>query len=665
VLEREPDLDALPQTTPPAVRRLLRRCLEKSWKRRLPDLAVARLEIDDALAGLEDAPTGAVITTGSGRPSRWRERAAWLIVLVIVGAAALYPLSRGRPAPELLRFEVATPPTSDAFAFALSPDGRQIVFVASADGTPLLWVRALDQIAAQPLGGTERASYPFWSVDGRAVGFFADGKLKRKDLAGGPPQVLADASSPRGGTWNADGDIVFAAEATAGLRRVSETGGAVTAVTELAADHGSHRWPQFLPDSRRFLFFVGLGQQGARGVYLGSLDGGTPARVLAGETAALFAPPEHLLRVVQDVLVVHRFEPGRGAADPMSHPLAQPVGTDDGAFHSAFSVSATGLLAHRHAVGTERQLVWLDRAGSPLATLGPIDGGVPSSPELERAGRRLVLSRAPEGTGDIWLIDDVERNTARRMTFDPGVDAFPVLSPDGARLIFSSGRNGRLDLFAKAATGIGDEQPLLTSEHDKVPNDWSPDGGFLLYTDQDPATGSDLWAAPLEDAGGADGNAGPRAGRPVAVSRTGFDEGQGRFSPDGQWVAYVSNETGRQEIYVQPFPGPGAKTTISTGGGIYPRWHPDGTELLYIGPDMRLMSVPIDTSRPGSLEPGGPRPLFSTRIATTGPYVLSAGIFARAQYAVAADGRFLFNVAEDVDAPPITVVVNWLASLAD
>jgi Tol biopolymer transport system component len=238
-----------------------------------------------------------------------------------------------------------------------------------------------------------------------------------------------------------------------------------------------------------------------------------------------------------------------------------------------------------------------------------------------------------------------------------------VWSPDGARLIFSSGRNGRLDLFEKASTRTGDERSLLASEHDKVPNDWSPNGRFLLYTDQDPVTGSDLWFAPLEDTGA---DAELRVGQPVAVARSGFDESGGRFSPDGQWIAYVSNETGRQEVYVQPFPGLSSKSQISTGGGIYPRWHPGGNELLYVAPDLRLMAVSIDiASRPGSIEPGVPRTLFTTRLATSGPYVFSAGIFARAQYAVATDGRILMNLAEDVAAPPITLVVNWATGLAD
>jgi Tol biopolymer transport system component/tRNA A-37 threonylcarbamoyl transferase component Bud32 len=665
ILEREPDFSLLPETTPPAIRRLLRRSLEKDWKRRLPDIAMARIEIDDALTPEDTAARMAPARLA--QKARWRERAAWLVATaaaLALAVVAVLAFSRRPSDPALQRFEIHTPPTSDAFAFALSPDGRQLVFVATADGTPMLWVRPLDQVSAQRLTGTERASYPFWSADGRSLGFFAGGKLKRKDLAGGTPQVLADAPSPRGGAWNLEGDIVFAPEATVGLARVAATGGPVTKLTELASDQGAHRWPQFLPDGRRFLFFVGLGQEGARGVYLGSLDGETPQRVLASETAALFAPPNHLLRVIKDVLVVHRFDPGRGTADPMSRPVAQTVGTDDGTFHSAFSVSATGVLVHRPGVGTKRQLVWIDRAGTALATLGPVDDGVPAAPELGLGGR-LALTRAPEGTGDIWVID-VERNVASRMTFDPGVDGFPVWSPEGDRLIFASGRNGRMDLFEKASAGVAAEQPLITSAHDKTPQDWSPMGTSLLYTDQDPATKSDLWVVPLEDTRRTDANARYKARQPVPVARSAFDEGQGRFSPDGRAIAYVSNETGRQEVYVQPFPSLSSKWKLSTEGGIYPRWHPNGRELFYLAPDMRLMAVPVDLKAlPGSINPGVPRPLFMTRLATSGSYVFSAGIFAKAQYAVARDGRFLMIVAEDVTAPPITLVVNWAAGFTD
>jgi Tol biopolymer transport system component len=666
VLEREPDWSKLPADLPSGVRLLLKQCLEKNPRKRRRDAGDVRLDLEQA-----HAPPDAPETKATAAPAKkWMAIAAGLALATIaLLAIQLYPRSPAgtstRIAPELstMRFDVETPPTSDAFSFAVSPDGRQLVFVAIAELRPLLWLRALDQVTAQPLAGTEGASHPFWSPDSRSVGFFSDGKLKRKDLTGGLPQVLADAPGARGGTWNRDGDIVFAPEATVGLKRVAATGGTPITVTELAANHGSHRWPQFLPDGRRFLFFVGLGQASARGVYVGSLDGGDPTHLLGGETAAVFAPPGYLLRVLQGVLVAHRFDTERGIVDRASHPVAQPVGTDDGTFHSAFSLSGTGVLVHRPGVGTKRQLIWVDGAGTTLGTLGPADDAVPSSPELAPDGRRIALGRAPEGTGDIWLID-VARNVASRMTFDPGVDSYPLWSPDGQRLVFTSGRNGRMDVFEKASNGVTEEQPLISSGQDKVPQDWSPDGRVLLYTAQDSKTGSDLWAARFDQAPGTAAHAEPSPSQLLPLAQSSFDEGQGRFSPDGQWVAYVSNETGRHEVYIQSFPDLSVKWQVSTGGGIYPRWRPDGRELFYLAPDMRLMAVPIQvTSAPASISAGVPRALFSTRLATTGPYVFAAGIFAKAQYAVAPDGRFLMNVADHAAASPITLVLNWPAQL--
>lgn len=662
IIERHPDFDTVPASTPGAIRRLLLRCLAKDPRQRLRDIGDARLEVAEVRAsGMAAMEANAKLQTAPA--GRWLERAAWSIAVLSVSVLAVFALPRGTPEPSVMRFEVQTAPTSDAFAFALSPDGRHLAFVATADGKPLLWVRALDQVGAQLLTGTEGAAYPFWSADSRALAFFADGKLKRKDLTGGPPRVLANAPAARGGTWNGTGDIVFAPEATVGLKRVSATGGAATAVTELAADHGSHRWPQFLPDGRRFLFFVGLGQANARGVYVGSLDGGAPTRLLAGETAALFAPPGYLLRVLDGVLVAHRFDSESGILDHESLALAQLVGTDDGTFHSAFSVSETGVLAHRPSGGTKRQLVWTDAAGSPLGNVGPVDDGVPAAPELAPDGRRLALTRAPEGTGDIWLID-VARNVASRITFDSGVEAFPVWSPDGDSLIFTSGRDGRMDLFEQASSGVTRERSLLATGQDKAPQDWSLDGRFLLYTIQDPNGGSDLWAVQLDADPAAVESGEHGLGEPFPVAQSSFDEGQARFSPDGRWIAYVSNETGRQEVYIQPFPDLNRKWQVSSAGGIYPRWRPDGLELFYLAPDMQLMAVPVQTAAlPASITPGAPRALFSTRLATTGPYVFTAGVFAKAQYAVAPDGRFLMNVADEAVAPPITVVLNWPAEL--
>jgi Tol biopolymer transport system component len=383
---------------------------------------------------------------------------------------------------------------------------------------------------------------------------------------------------------------------------------------------------------------------------------------VASETAAQFAAPGYLLRVVDEVLVAHRFDPDSGTLESESLPVAQSVGMDDGTFHSAFSVSDTGVLVHRPGGGTKRQLVRIDRTGALLENLGSVDVGVPSSPELSFDGRRLAMTRAPEGTGDIWWME-VSRNVQSRLTFDPGVDGYPVWSPDGDSIIFASGREGRMDLYLKAFGDAADERPLLASELDKVPQDWSPDDRFLLYTTQDSRTGSDLWAVQFADQGGS--TSGTRAlGEPFPVAQSGFDEGQARFSPDGQWIAYVSNETGRQEVYVQPFPVLNRKWQISIAGGISPQWANDGSEIFFVAPDLSLMAVSLDMSlAPASITEDMPRALFQTQIATTGPYVFTAGVFAKAQYTAAPDGNFLMIVADDTLAPPITVFFNWRAAI--
>ncbi len=410
------------------------------------------------------------------------------------------PASR-RTEPLPTRFEIPTPPTSDPVSFALSADGRQLAYVATAEGVPRLWVRPLDQVAAQPLAGTEGASYPFWAPDGRAIGFFADGKLKRIDLGSGSPQVLADAPSGRGGTWNPEGVLVFAPIGVAGkgvspLMRVPATGGTPVAVTRLAPGHGSHRWPQFLPDGRHFLFFVAYGTPDLEGVYVGTIDGGEPTRVLAAETAAVYAAPGALLWVRQGVLVAQRFDPTRGVIKDEPIPVAQAVGLDDGVLRGAFAVSASGVLAHRASGGELRQLTWVDRAGIVRGTVGsPQENGL-SSPELSPDGRRVAVHRTVQGNTDVSLIDTT-RGAPGRFTFDASNDGFPLWYPDGRRVVFSSLRNGPFDLFEKAASGAGDERPLLVTGEPKISLAWLPDGRSLLYATQHPKTGADLWVLPL------------------------------------------------------------------------------------------------------------------------------------------------------------------------
>jgi Tol biopolymer transport system component len=655
ILEHEPArISRLQPLTPSALDRVVKKCLAKDpgerWQS-AKDLHDELTWIADAVAtgsGVTAMPAGVVARAPRGRLD-WRLTAASLVVAVLAVATALIAVRRPTPELPLTRLELSTPPTTDPFSFALSPDGRQIVFVATAEGVTKMWVRPLDQATAQPLAGTDRATAPFWAPDGRALGFFADGKLKRIDLSGGAPQVLADAAVPRGGTWNRDGIVVFAATTGSGLMQVAATGGTATVLTRLTGGQSSHWWPQFLPDGRRFLFFV-VGPPNTQGVYVGSLDRGEPTRVQAADSAAMYAPPGYLLLVSQGVLVARRFDAARGviSGDPVS--IAQSVAVDTTARHNAFSVSVAGVLAHRSGAVSRRQLVWVDRAGKMLGVLLPPEDTGLSYVELGPDERQVAVLRIVQGNLDVWLIE-VARGIASRFTSDPAVDTAPLWSSDGSRLVFRSNRHGQFDLFEKPANGAAEEQPLLATPQAKAPLAWSPDGRFLLYAVQGPRTQSDLWALPMF---------GDR--KPFPFVQTSFEEVQGQFSPDGRWVAYASNETGHYEVYIRPFPGPGGKWQVSTAGGVTPRYRHDGKELFYVAPDNRMMAAPIQIAADGMPSPGAPVALFSSRITTgnTG----NGGYTSRAQYAVAADGRFLLNVSADDDAAsPITIVQNWTAGL--
>jgi serine/threonine protein kinase len=650
ILKDEPArITSLQPLTPPTLERLVSTCLAKE-----PDdrWQTAR-DIVRELRWIAEGRAAQPLAVTPGRSRRERQALLYVSALVILAAFAgfLWMQRRSTSMPQVVRFDVNTPPSSDPSSFALSVDGRQLAFVAMADGATKLWVRPFDDTMARPLAGTDGASYPFWSPDGHALGFFADGKLKRIDLSGGAARILANAPSARGGTWNGDGLILFtptatASDPTAVLMRVSSSGGTPEPVTHLSAGHGSHRWPQFLPDGRRFVFVSALGRPDANGVYLGSLDGREPIKVLASESAALFAPPNLLLAVRQGVLRAIPFNLDRGAITGDEVPIADAVGTDGTIARSAFSVSETGVLAHRPESGQRRQLVWFDRAGRRLAAVGEPDETSMAGPAIDPAGRRVAVYRAIGGNLDVWVMD-LNREGATRLTFDSGVDAEPVWSADGQRVLFRSTRNGTADLFEKPATGAGEERVLLRDAG--VPLSASPDGQFLLYLRTSPKTGSDIWAFPLTS-----------GAKPFPLVQTAADEFGCEFSPDGRWIAYESNESGRLQIYVRHFPPSGDPWQISTSGGTQPRWRHDGKELYYVAPDAQLMAVPMTVSADNrTMNPGVPLRLFSTRLAT-GSNVIPG----RQQYAVAPDGRFLMNIkADDTPVAPITVVMNWPAQI--
>jgi Tol biopolymer transport system component len=642
VVKADPDWAALPPTTPPSIRSLIRRCLQKDRSRRLRDIADARFQIEEAL----NEPT---IPAGVIAPARKnRERLMWVAGLVVAVAATAAMASYFGDAPiegPEARFQIVTPPAPAAALtqLALSPDGRQVVFSATTEGKTQLWLRRFESETAEPIAGTEGGRYPFWSPDSRSIGFFADQKLKRIAISGGTAQILADGGADNnttyGGSWNTDGTIVFGLSNAAPIYRVPAGGGQAVEATRVESPQQiGHRFPHFLPDGRHFLFFA-TGAPGVQGVYLGELDTMATRRLFDADTAAVFAPSDFALFMRQDTLFAQRLDLERMEPVGDPNPVAERVVVNPNNFASvALSASAAGPLAYRTDVAEPRQLSWLDRSGKQTGTIGEPDTAEPAAARLSPDGRTVVLTRRVGGNTDLWLID-TKLGVPRRFTFDAATEQNAVWSPDGTRLVFQSARKGGgfYDLFQKPIASGGSESPLLDTSENKNTHDWSQDGRFILYSSLSPKTARDLWALPL---------AGDR--KPFVVVQTRFEEVGGQFSRDGRWIAYQSNESGSTEVYVQPFPGPGRNWQISNGGGINPRWRGDGQEIFYQAPDGRLMAVPITIPPNGtSIDPGRPVALFAMRPGS--------------QYDAAPDGqRFLVNAAlGDAATRPITIVLNW------
>jgi eukaryotic-like serine/threonine-protein kinase len=634
IVRSEPDWSALPKDVPPHVRRLLHRCLEKDRRRRLSDAGAVLLEF-------QQTPEDAAVPVPTSRRERW----AWLAAVVfgLAFAIALVIALRPTPAPPEMRVDIQTPSTTAPFEFALSPDGRYIVFVASGDGPQRLWLRALDQTGARPLPGTDGADYPFWSPDSRSIGFFASNKLYRIDIAGGTLQFLAYAAAGRGGAWNANGTILFSPNLAGPLSRIAAAGGEPVAVTKLDPPRQvNHRFPQFLPDGRHFSFYA-TGSPEASGIYLGSLDEDKPKRLTASDTAGAYLDPDQLVFVRQGTLVAQQLDMARGElkGDPIT--LADPVGYDGGNNIGAFSVSHDQI-AYRAGSAGRVQLTWFDRAGKAVGVAGEPDANGLNYPALSPDGRRVAVSRAVQGNRDIWLMDLV-RGGLTPFTFDAASDLMAIWSPNGMRIAFISNRKGPFHVYVKPSSGVGVEELLLERA---IPQDWSKDGRFLLYYEQGPKTGRDLWALDIS----------MKDEKPRMVAKTPFEETMAQFSPDGRWVAYQTNESRRFEIVVQPFPEPTGKWQISTGGGIEPRWRADGKELYFIAPDARLMAVPVQASGP-AFQAGTPVALFPTRILGGGALATN-----QPQYAVSRDGRFLINQpVEESTTTPITLILNWSPKL--
>jgi eukaryotic-like serine/threonine-protein kinase len=637
IVRGEPDWSLLPAGTPEGVRRVLRRCLEKDRKRRFADIRDARFALADAQIEPASAPVPAAA-------SFRRERLAWAATLVVcaAGAAALLWRARGESTADVfpeMRVEITTPPTTDLVSMAISPDGEKLVFVASSDGRPMLWLRSLVTGEVRPLAGTDGASFPFWKPDSRSIGFFTNRRVYRIGVDGGGLKPLASVPVSAGGTWGPNGDILFTLVPDGPIYRVSEDGGESTLVPGFVQGQPGNVFPQFLPDGRRYLYYVF--RPDVRGVYLGTLDGPQRQHLFDADAAAVFVPPAQLLFVRAGTLYSQRTNPAtlQFEGDPVR--VAEGLAMDFAA--AAVSASADGIVAYRTGSANRlRQLMWVDRSGKPIGDAFSPDPGNLLSPSLAPNGRQLAGNRNSGGSADIWLLDLERPGAFTRVTTAQGPEIAPIWSPTGDRLVYAKFGIGGFDLWESLPTSGAIGALLFTGPVAEVPLDWSPDGRFLLYRSQagSPKPRVDLWALPLD---------GDRT--PIPVATTDADEPTGAFSPDGKWLAIESDMSGTAEIYLQRFPGPSVKVPASPGGGISPTWEPGGREIYYITPNGQLMAVSLDFDPGGGVKASPPRKLFTTRVG-------SGGASTR-EYMISPDGkRFLMNTLVEQTGSPITLILR-------
>jgi eukaryotic-like serine/threonine-protein kinase len=652
VLKSDPDWTAVPAGIPPSVQRLLRRCLEKDPRKRLSAIGDARFDLDEVEPAGGPAPAAAR-PQPRGRWVPWAIAAAASIAAAAM-AVALF-LTGSRESDRTVRFHVETPESSSQTrrgrSFEVSPDGRYLV-IMSAGG---LWVRPLDSLTVRRLEGIEGATYPFWSPDSEWIGFFADGQMRKVARDGGTVQRICDAPDGRGAAWGRDNVIIFSpAQGTRGLSRVSALGGQSTAVTQLPAAEANryHRYPQFLPDGRSFLFQFLTPAADAAGIYVGTLDGGAPIRVLDGVDQAMYAPAPgrptgFLLYRRQNTLMAQPFDPAARRTTGEAMPVADAVGSGQNTGSGAFSVSPGGVLAFSSDWSRSGELIWLDRAGQRLGAINGESREV-QGVSLARGSTRVAYGAGPPS--DVW-VQSLPGGEPSRFTFGPAPGwAYPLWSPDGRELVYTNYDLvgfPQYEIRRRRADRGGAEETLLQSKETLYPWDWSPDGRFLVFSDEE----FDLALLPLS---------GDR--HPVPLLTAPGVQSLAQFSPDGRFLAYTSDQQGQSEVFVGTVPASGAVWQVSTNGGSMPRWRRDGRELFYRAVDGTLMAVAFGAgvgARGAAAvdERSAPRPLFKG--------IPSSGNSPLFTYAAADDGqRFLVGASRKTDQPPITLVVNWQAALA-
>jgi eukaryotic-like serine/threonine-protein kinase len=646
VVKEKPDLSDVP----PQVRRLLERCLEKDPKKRLRDISGVELLLEE-----QPAPATQAVAAPRIQRARWLWPAVAVVAVLGLAALAFVHMREKPPAVQVLRYTINPPAAATPRQMTLSPDGRHVAMIGPGDRGFQLWVQALDGLQPQALPGTYGASYPFWSPDGRQIGFFADGRLKKIAITGGPATSLCNALDARGGSWNQDGVIIFGTAGSA-LKRVGIAGGDPVVVSSVSTAAGQV-FPQFLPDGRRFLY---LDRSKSPGVYIASLDApAASARLLLGDDSnAQYVPPlagssvGHLLFVRQQILMAQPVDPDaiKLAGDPFVVVEQISRGQTEGFYY--FSVSGNGILVHQSGAAGARQHTWFDRNGKLLGTVGGLyttSGRLALSPDESR----LITERNAIPNGDLW-ITELERATESRFTLgEARLSMSPVWSPDGTKVAFAAAslgpRNSALNLYQRASDGTGQNELLLESNVPTIPTDWH--GQYIVFRQaQSGRTGFDLFALPMS---------GDKKPMPLLISE--FNETMGTVSPDGRWLAYASDKTGTYELYVRPFaPGKPAagEWKVSLGDGRDPHWRGDSRELFFVTSTRKMMTVDVRAAG-DALVRGTPRELFTVPYATAG--------YSLTRYAVTKDGQRFIMAAEpagSTETDPIYVTVNWLAGIS-
>jgi serine/threonine protein kinase len=658
VKEELSGLSEINAQVPPALERIVRRCLEKRPERRFHSahdlgFALEALSAPSSSSGSNLTTAANALIEGKAKSSAWQSR-IWMIATVVVSliALALGLASFTRPSTETRAVRLTfTPPPELAFndtqpdAAVISPDGQKLAFTAtSADGKSMLYVRSLNSTEVKLLPGSENALEPFWSPDSRSIAYGSNGKLKRSDLTGASAQVLCDAARLVGGTWSKDGVIVFGPDYDTALRQVPVQGGEPKPVNMKAEGKDVEvrtRYPYFLPDGRHFIF-----PRGQQGIWAGSLDSPDLKQIVDQAGVAIYAPPGWLIFLRNDTLVAQAFDAGKLALS--GEPIPIIAGGKNHPGSRRFSVSDNGILVWQGQWQRDYQLVWYDRQGKQTGAIdAPMKVNVGQSPMLSPDGKRLVVrrvmgsGRAGGADSNIWVVD-LDKGTGLRITST--FSQMPVWSPDGSRILHNNGNK----IAVKAANGSGDAEILL--QRTAFPLAWSPDGRFILFMERGVKTRMDLWALPMF---------GER--REYQLSNSPFDEQNPQLSPDGRWLAYTSDETGNHEIYVQSFSADGKlgadKRIVSTRGGKLPIWRRDGSELFFVAADGQMMACSVKTGG-REFEFAAPKPLFKTRM-----LALEGAIFH--EYDVSPDGqRFLIGtLLGDTKAPPPTVILNWTAEV--